>query len=376
MIGEKNHNLIDLANRDKKKIEFLEKKMYETKITQLISFEKVAKTIYHFAYTDDFRYHTSILNTIKISSQGDRSKKVLLFRTRKLKMCDILARLTSQWNQLESIVLQARHEHMDDFYNSPEKVRYILKNSPNLKLLNISSEYGGTISIDGWNLVSELCFNLTHIIFYGVAVTDFNIELITQKNKHLVSVDLERCKLTTNRSLRSIFMNSSELQSLRFIAYNTEFKENVFEITPCCLGLKILEIGGYIQEATFNPRNTSLTTVIRQLTELKTLKLSNRNWGKVGEECDILQCCRQLESLDLSDSNIQDNAFKRIPQASIIQKLNLGGNFISFEAIKRIIKKFAQLKYLGITQSNLMTENEINGIFQLFPHITKLQELN
>ena len=82
MIGEPKDNEIDLTTGDKQSKNLTRSPRFGSKISQLISSETVGKSIYHFAYTDDFRYHNDILKTIKLSSLQDRSKKVLLLRTR------------------------------------------------------------------------------------------------------------------------------------------------------------------------------------------------------------------------------------------------------------------------------------------------------
>ena len=78
MIGQVENNLVDLTNEEWKNEERLNK--FGCKVSQLISMETVAKTIYHFAYAEDYRYHEDIFRRIRMLNSGDKSKNVLLIK--------------------------------------------------------------------------------------------------------------------------------------------------------------------------------------------------------------------------------------------------------------------------------------------------------
>ena len=158
-----------------------------------------------------------------------------------------MVRITSQWNQLETIILNGR----DLEENSPEQIRYILENSPNLKTLNILGCHGLGLSIEGWNMVAKQCSNLRNIMVEGGAITDSNLNELTKNNKNLKNIDLEHCKLITDQGIQDIFRNCRKLKTLRLtqmwgIWQARILVENAFS-NPFvnCLKLKNLDLGHF-----------------------------------------------------------------------------------------------------------------------------------
>ena len=352
------------------------------KISQLINTDIVAKAIFHFVYTEDYRTHQSILKKIEISSKKDLSKKVLLVKTRDISLFDVLVRITSQWNQLESIVLR-KPGGFPELVKAPEKVRYILENCPHLKLLDISTENGIGLSIEGWNFVSSLCSTLTHISFYGGCITDSNIETITRNNHRLESIDIERCKLITDHGIRSILTNCAALQSLRLsIDACSDVSEYAFEINPKSLDLKsfILQgmtYGGIKANRYSRSQYDGSRSLIKMLCNFKSLKhldLSRTDCLKAGDIYDILEKCTALEYLELENAKLDDLCVAKIPDFSKLTTLNLSGNSISYMGIKRIVEHLKQLRYLKFSNGTIWdkwNDQEIDTIYDMFPRLTK-----
>ena len=210
------------------------------RISNLISSEIVGRTIYHFVFTENFGHHQNVLDSIKELNQNYHPKKVLLLRNRNLNLSDILVRFTSQWSQLESIVINSNNCHI-----STEKLKYILDNSPNLRYIDFSCTIGGFLSSDQWSMIASKCTNLTHLVLYGCCITDKQVELLTSNNKKLSLIDIQRCKIMTLEGLQSILRNCEVLQTLTFSMVDINFEtKKELNVDPKCTNLKKLSLDG------------------------------------------------------------------------------------------------------------------------------------
>ena len=368
MIGSIKENIIDLTSHEKVYVSRARAKVFQCQIPKAISTDAMGKDIYHFAHIcrdDDTR---KILRQLKDMNNGDRSKKVLLVKTPKMNYIDILISITSQWKQLESIIL-CRENGLQE---SAERIRYILLNSLNLKFLNLSGgENSVCLSIEGWNYVSDLCSNLTHISFQGCTITDENIDRLTRNNQRLWSIELDRCKMTTDKALHHIFQNSITLKSLK--VHMWEITGEAFEHAPKCTDLKCLAINmtGYVK------RQQKRMTIFQYMPGfVKHLNLEDLEFIGLYLREDptahkFLKICSNLTTLKLKESSLHNNWYAQIKRLSTLKNLDLSGVSVSANTVKEICRGCKVLEALKITPSDNMTSKELQNVYEIFPKISR-----
>jgi hypothetical protein len=363
MIGSIKENIIDLTCNEKISVSKARSKVFQCQIPKAISTDAMGKEIYHFAHICRDDNTRKILKQLKNMNNGDRSKKVLLVKTPKMNYIDILIRITSQWKQLESIIL-CRENGLQE---SAERIRYILLNSPNLQFLNLSGgENSVCLSIEGWNYVADLCSNLTQICFQGCTITDENIDRLTRNNQRLLSIELDRCKMTTDRALHHIFQNSITLKSLKVNMW--EITGEAFEHAPKCTDLKCLAIGG-------RHRTTILQYMPEFLKNIKNLEYLEFIGLSLKEDPtahNFSKICSNLTTLKLKESSLHNNWYAQIKQMSSLKNLDLSGVSVSAIAVKEICRSCKVLETLKITPSQNMTSKELQNIYEIFSKISKV----
>ena len=262
-VGNVKDDVIDLTIEDSTSAD-MKSKHFNCRISSLISSVLVGQSIYHIVFTDNFGHHKNVLNRIKKLEQNYHPKKVLLLRNRHLRICDILVRFTSQWSQLESIIIS--HD-MTRSYFSSEKLEYILDNSPNLRYIDFSTETGGFLSVDGWSILSNKCTNLTQLILYGCNITDEHVKLIISQNKKLALIELQRCKLLTVKGVHSILENALDLKCFRLSRRYFDFENNAIDVNPRCISLRSLDLEGWKVSSYF------VKQIVKNCSDLKYLRI-------------------------------------------------------------------------------------------------------
>ena len=262
-VGNVRDDVIDLTIEDSTSAD-MKSKHFNCRISSLISSVLVGQSIFHIVSTDNFRHHENILNRIKMLEQNYHPKKVLLLRNRHLKICDILVRFTSQWSQLESIIIS--HDMTQSHFSS-EKLEYILDNSPNLRCIDFSTETGGFLSVDGWSILANKCTNLTQLILYGCNITDEHVKLIITQNKKLVLIEFQRCKMLTVKGVHIILENALDLKYFRLCRSYHDFENNVIDVNPKCISLRSLHLERWKVSSYF------VKQIVKNCSKLKYLRI-------------------------------------------------------------------------------------------------------
>ena len=164
----------------------------------------------------------------------------------------------------------------------------------------------------------------------GCTITDENIDRLTKNNQRLLSIELDRCKMTTDKALHHIFQNSITLRSLK--VHMWEITGEAFEHAPKCTDLKCLAISAQLMRMTIFQYMPEFVKHLN-LEDLEFIGLYLREDPTAHK---LLKICSNLTTLKLKESSLHNNWYSQIKRLSTLKNLDLSGVSVSANTVKEI----------------------------------------